>query len=189
MHSVTRSLSRGGARGEAGAGLQGPAWSWSCRQSLPDSLAAWGPVRPRALPEGPVRACPCRPPWSARRLLEKRAVCCCVRVAPQRLRCQRLRRPGPTCFLGAPCSGVRETVCKERSAWRRRPGRALEDKCHRGRAWRLHHGFRADVTPRSVPRKQADGGSKPGRAFLRLRPLGPELEGLRHGSACSSSWE
>ena len=104
VHSVTRSLSRGGARGEAGAGLQGPAWSWSCRQSLPDSLAAWGPVRPRALPEGPVRACPCRPPWSARRLLEKRAVCCCVRVAPQRLRCQRLRRPGPTCFLGAPCS-------------------------------------------------------------------------------------
>ena len=95
----------------------------------------------------------------------------------------------PRTILGAPRSGVRETVCNERGAWQRRPGWALEDKCHRGRAWRLHHGFRVDITPRSVPGKQADGGSKPGKAFLRLRPLGLELEGLPHGSACSSSWE
>ena len=46
----------GWSAGEAGAGLQGPAWSWSCRQSLPDSSASWGPVPPQVLPERSVLA-------------------------------------------------------------------------------------------------------------------------------------
>lgn len=54
--SAARSLSLAGAWGEARAGLQGPAWSWSCRQSLPDSPAIWGPVPPQVLPGRSVLA-------------------------------------------------------------------------------------------------------------------------------------
>lgn len=42
--------------GRGAGGSQGPAWSWSCRQPLPDSAAVWGPVPPQVLPGRSVLA-------------------------------------------------------------------------------------------------------------------------------------